>query len=356
MNFGARKLRKPQVGTPDWDGQAPWPFPDDTDYFLSGSNKPSELHAIAERGLNPGISMADVAEETVTWICRELPRIMGVGKLFVDSGAFSEVSAESLKAGKPAWPKPISDAKWRERLAGYKRIAKALGAQALLVLPDKVASQEGTLERLDRYGDEIAEIMGQEAEWPGRYGPHAILPMQMGPRDLADFFADALAVLRAHKVPHMERLRPGLPLKKSPLTNDTIAKFIHRVRLPEWKFPSIHLLGRGIFSPSYRDTLGVVVKALAASDNLPIISSDSVRIRALVGSRNSPGPYMAAQDVLRRLGVKATYERERQAIHMVLDAEFDSMLIEAIHAGWYDAEVYGSAEEALAALQQEDDE
>lgn len=40
-------------------------------------------------------------------------------------------------------------------------------------------------------------------------------------------------------------------------------------------------------------------------------------------------------------------------LHMCMDAEEDAQLLEAVRAGWYDAEVYDSAAEHLAALGEE---
>lgn len=348
----ARKTRDVTLERdPKLDVLAAWPFPADFDYYLSGSNKPSEMQAIAERGRNPGVAVHELSKPTIAWMEEYLPTT-GTAKLFVDSGAFGEVD---LKHGPPSWPKPISDAEWSKRLDIYERLVRVMGSRAVIVLPDKVAHQEGTLERLERWGDRVAELMTMATEGPYGRGPQAILPVQKGRIPMAEFWFQAVEVLEQHGVPILERVRPGIPLKKDATRVEDLGPFLREIKLADWDVPMLHFLGRGVFSPEYRRTFAAAWEALRREpgEMQPVISSDSVRVKALVGSRKAPGSYMVAKDVLKDLGVSDAHEREMVGLHLCLDAEEDAQLLEAVRAGWYDAEGYDSAAEHLAALGEE---
>lgn len=351
-----RRARIPVLDKdPTLDVLAAWPFPDDFDYYISGANKPSEMQAIAERGRNPGVAVHELSKPTVTWIEEYFTNVGGTANLFVDSGAFGEV--KFTKNAPPQWPKPISDAEWEKRLGIYERIVRVLGSRTLIVLPDQVAHQQGTLERLERWGERVAEIMTMPTQGPYGRGPQAIMPVQKGKIPMAEFWFRAVEILERAGVPVQERVRPGIPLKKDATKVEDLAPFLREIQLADWDVPMIHFLGRGVFSPAYRETFAAAWEVLhrEPGELHPIISSDSVRVKSIVGGReaqgNTPGPYMVAKDVLLALGVTDAHERERHGLHLCFDAEEDAQLLEAVRAGWYDAEVYDSSEEHLRALE-----
>jgi len=194
--------------------------------------------------------------------------------------------------------------------------------------------------------------MTSSTNGPFGRGPQAIMPVQKGHIPMAEFWFQAVEVLERAGVPVEERVRPGIPLKKDATRVEDLGPFLREIKLADWDVPMLHFLGRGVYSPDYRRTFAAAWDVLQREpgEMQPIISSDSVRVRALVGSRPNPGPYMVAKDALEALGVRDAHAREVEALHLVLDAEDDAQLIEAVRAGWYDAETYDSAREHLQAL------
>lgn len=332
---------------PELDALAAWPFPDSSNYFMSGSNHPGEIRGLTDLGFNVGVAVPETADAALTEIEENFGPLTN-SLLFVDSGAFSEVA---FGPSGPRWPRLISEGEWRKRLGKYLRIAKAVRRRAYLVAPDKVASQEGTLERLEEWGTQIAACAA--------YGCMILVPVQKGRTPMADFYEEEYEVLRQAGVPGYQ-LMPAIPLKKDATSRADLCKFMHegfRCKERVWRShvtgksevesPKIHFLGRGVYSPDYRDTFGVAVAACADVE----IFSDSVRIRAIIGSRKSPGALMRAQDALRAMGVTDAFELKRQGLIMALEQERRLQILEAVREGWYDSELFGSSAEHLAWLE-----
>jgi len=211
-------------------------------------------------------------------------------KVFVDSGAFGEVSlnvphkcsakSKACRVGTcvgngnfkhpEAEPftfvdvKPIDDAEWIRRLDAYKRIALALGSNAFLVAPDKVGNQAETLRRLARYADRVRELRS--------LGAQIIVPLQRGEMTGAEFDSACSEVLG-----FSDYIR-GIPSKKAAASVAEIAAL--SASLPA--DARIHLLGLGPFG----DRFAEVVAAIGRAPEL--VFCDSVRIKALVGRTNGP--------------------------------------------------------------------
>jgi hypothetical protein len=355
----------------------PWPFADDIEYFMSGTNQRGPFVAMVERYSNPGCAVDELNDPLIEDMIAAMiahpganpnfedPDPIASSQVFVDSGAFGEA-----KPGKNGftWPHPISDDEWVKRLGRYERFAKALHRRCLLVLPDKVAHQQHTLGRLAAFAEEIARVM--------EHGPEAMICIQGGPIPMADFWWTALDILRGAGVPNLHLIRPGIPLKKAPTTDTDVAEFVRRAGLyqhsegldptrDKWNGdsstrmarrdnPAIHFLGRGVYSQDYMATFAAAMEAQksvlvkerrrvedAAVDMASIwfplrISSDSVIVRNLVGSSKKPGLYMTAKKALEAVGVTDARERERLAWHMTMDAIEDRQLIQGLASNSFD--------------------
>ena len=341
---------------------AAWPFPDATRYFMSGSNNPLEIEVARSRFQNVGtaapetgatveaalVAMAD--EDAQRRLERHrLARPAPVGAydplVFVDSGAFSEV--EFGPTG-PTYPKPISPAEWEKRLDKYDRLAAALGPQLFAVAPDKIADQDATLERQRRYAGRVQRLLDKKA--------NVLVPVQKGARRMADFYADELEALSI--TPGDPQVYAAIPLKKDATSLEDLEAFVGDVRdrfglsceeSPDRDPPvrgrvRLHFLGRGAYSPDYRATFDAVKRACPTA----IVTSDSVRIRAMVGEDR---PLTQALRHLETLGVTDAGERKRaalQATNALLDA---IELSDANAAGWYDPELDDSATGAARRLE-----
>lgn len=327
-----KRVEAELVIDPKLDALAAWPFPAAITYFMSGVNHPGEIQALAERGESIGVAVNHLPASAM----EALFDLQGLlTKVFVDSGAFSEVK---FGAKGPVYPHPITDAEWRKRLRKYLALAEALGRQAYLVAPDKIADQQGTLERLERYAPEIAQAAKLDAQ--------ILVPVQKGMIDMSTFYRAQLQVLRNAGVP-LDHVYPAIPLKKDATSINDLVAFLRSLPCNDDRPPRVHFLGRGLFSPDYRATYA------AAMEVCPWlrITADSVRFRssAFLGTRKNPGPFMLAQDIFRQLDMSGA-EVKRLGLHLALDQQDLAQLIEAVQAGWYDPELFDSAEEHLAWL------
>lgn len=234
--------------------------------FASGSNRPGDLRGFASLGIPPGIA----ANECTPGCRKELERIARQSDLpiFVDSGAFSEVSADPAKQVRAGLaPSPgvllvvdhIDEKEWRKRLNLYHLLAKHFGSRLYAVAPDRVGDQVVTLERLERYRDEVGAIR--------KRGAKILLPMQGGAVSLPDFYRRASAILGFDPV-------PAFPMKKAGTDPSLIVEFLRDVDVP-----AIHLLGMGLTNPRAQEILGLIH---AVSPKLKI-SMDSNLIASVVG-------------------------------------------------------------------------
>lgn len=203
-----------------------------------------------------------------------LQALAGSGsQVFVDSGAFSEVS---FAGGERKVVRPIDHAEWERRLAKMTQIAEALGSKAYLVAPDAVGDQQETLERLQRYAHVVRR-------WRD-VGANVIVPIQKGPLPQAQFDRECAAILG-----FSDYVR-GIPSKKAAATTAEIVELV--ASLPVGS--RVHLLGLGPSSPRYAEIMG------ALPEGRPVFC-DSVGIKRLVGRTNGKGGGPRALTAIRDL-------------------------------------------------------
>jgi hypothetical protein len=249
-------------------------------YFASGSNLPGEIRGLAEINHPLGVAVQEMSELGL----KELELLAGTGlRVFVDSGAFSEVSftkdcpeGRLTKKGKPVqvpcapYVKPgdeITADEWDKRLATYRRLAKALGSQLYVVAPDRVGCQQTTLERLETYRDEVQALAA--------LGANVLLPLQRGEMNPAEFLAFAKEVTGLD-----DELVPAFPMKKGATPADVVADFV-KTEQPR----RLHLLGLGANNDAAAPLAARLYELCPALDLL----LDSVLIRSLAGRNNGPG-------------------------------------------------------------------
>jgi hypothetical protein len=344
---------------------ATWPFPDTTRYFMSGSNNPLEIEVARRRFQNVGTAAPETGpkvEQALTALADEdaqrrleryrlaRPPMPGAhdALVFVDSGAFSEV--EFHDDGPPTYPKPISHGEWEKRLEKYDRLAAALGPQLFAVAPDKIADQDVTLERQRRYAGKVQQLLAKRA--------NVLVPVQKGSRSMADFFTAELEALGVE--PGDPRIYAAIPLKKDATSLEDLEAFVAETRDrfgfsceedPDRDPPvrgrmRLHFLGRGAYSPDYRATFDAVKRACPTA----IVTSDSVRIRAMVGEDR---PLTQALGHLKALGVGEAGPRKRAALEATNELLDAIELGDANAAGWYDSELDDSAEAAARRLRKQ---
>jgi hypothetical protein len=248
-------------------------------YFASGSNRPGEIRGLADAGHNIGVAIDKLNEAAVV----EIQGLKGEQvKVFVDSGAFSEVfvnfPGKSGKLPDPDRPvgihtvAPISDEVWAERIEKMGRLTTLTWdrgeGQLYLVAPDKVGDQDETLRRLEKFAD---DVRGWEAA-----SATVLVPVQKGSRRMADMWKR-----------QMEILGPGdwvaaIPMKKDATSAEDLRVFLTSA---DPKPTRLHLLGLGLNSDAYP-----AVKAVLDEVGPEIeVSLDSNRKRAIVGHYQRKG-------------------------------------------------------------------
>jgi len=229
-------------------------------YFASGSNYAGEILGISDVGMNPGVTVTRLGSEAMA----ALRTLRGAGvRVFVDSGAFSEVG---FGAAGPFVVEEITDAEWRRRLSTMQQIADALGGQAFIVAPDKVADQATTLERLGRYAEQVRALRAA--------GARILVAHQAGELSLVEFNRRAAELLG------FSDFVVAVPMAHATTKLPALVELVKAVRPA-----ALHLLGLGPRSKRYARTLRAVRRASSSTE----ILSDSVLICSLVGRENGPG-------------------------------------------------------------------
>lgn len=336
----------------------PVPFhevlPGDDTYFASGSNHAGEIRGLNNSQVNIGVCAPKIGKsseaELIELASSGLGSI-GMLRIFIDSGAFSEVSFES---GRPQVVKPITDAKWKKVLDLYFRLGTHLRRQLFVVAPDQVAFQAETLARIERYAPQLRELIAMDV--------NVIIPLQKGELSMPEFAIKVVDILGTFD------LIWGIPSKKDATKLTEVAAFadwLSYSQLPEIYRPGIsavgadpvdtgtgwidagnsrvHLLGLGPSSPRFR----AVYNAIRKASPLTTIFSDSVRITALVGhgearkdGSRTPRPLTAARAAVIAEGqFTEVADVKAASLYRVMRSEYEERLRAARRGGWYDDEL-----------------
>lgn len=299
------------------------------EHFASGVNHAGEVKGLGMSGRSFGIAAQSASEALLAELAKF--SFNGGPKLFVDSGAFSEV--EFHKNGPPTVKKLITDKVWRKRLALYEKLAEMYGPRCYLVAPDQVGNQKVTLERLAKYAPEISACAALRA--------NIIVPVQKGPTPMSVFYQRACDALGLRDTPIA-----GIPMKKDATS---LAQLIELVDSLPWFGARLHLLGLGPQSDRWDE----VISAITSRRPNAVITSDSVTVRRLAGRTNGPGggPRILTryQDEAKGTswGKNAT-DVKAYALSKQGGDEARKERAAALKAGWFDTEIYDTLDEAQA--------
>lgn len=298
-------------------GTSSYPFDYESEHnFSSGANRAEEIRALIMTGNHPGVAVDQLSQEAMAelefWACSPLV------KIFVDSGAFGEVS---FGAQGPEISGPITEQEWEKRLTKYDRLARVLGKRVYLVAPDCVAHQAETLERLRRYAGRVARWLAD--------GANVIVPVQKGELPMDIFASQACQILGVME----DEVIWGVPMKKDATSLEELQAFVESVQPAR-----IHLLGCGARSKGYKAARRAVAEACETTE----VYSDAVRITALVGRSNGKngGPRAITRylDEARAEGLSGKAAKEKATGRAMLD-ELRAEVEEAKRLGWYDPEL-----------------
>lgn len=227
--------------------------------YTSGTNRLCDIRGAVAAQVPIGVDISRLSASAEALI-----RASSV-PMFLDSGAFSEVS---VQGGLLSIARPISDTQWHSRLDKYLRLTRALCgkkkrakgySRVTIVAPDCVGNQELTLQRLLRFRDRVRQIHAAGAD--------VIVPMQTGRLNIIDFYKKAKSILNFEIV-------AGIPMNKAPMSVTAIQNLLRHMQ-PQ----RIHLLGMG---PDNRRSVRVI-QFIREVSRCILISMDANRIRAGVG-------------------------------------------------------------------------
>jgi len=264
-------------------------------YYASGTNKPGEIRGMARAGRDLGVAADECLSRDCASALVEIARTHPKVRVFVDSGAFSEVSDKAehhAKAGLEPRPgellvvKPITEADWAKRLGLMERVGKALGPRLLVMAPDKIADQQETLRRLRWF---------RRSGWLDRIrktGTEIAVVLQGGALDPLAFDAAAAKALG------WGGYAIAFPMMKGATPLALVRAFMDK-RVAR----RVHLLGVGPRARKQKGRPGAADIRRELFNRFPNVgwSWDSALIRASVG--RTPGreaPYTAAQDIVRQ--------------------------------------------------------
>ena len=303
------------------------------EHFSSGVNAPGEARGFALSGRHIGITANVLRPGLLDELAILGPS--GGARLFVDSGAFSEVK---FGPDGPKVVKAITDAEWMKRFDVYRWAAATYGVRAYLVAPDRVGCQETTLALLSSFAAEMQVCAMARA--------NIIVPVQKGKLLMSEMFR------RQSKILGLRHLIAGIPMKKDATSMEDLAELVDslpRSRPTEDRQGArIHLLGIGPKSPKFAEVLALIKRLRPHAK----ITSDSASVRGMVGRPKKKGhktrELTAAQDEARARGIKDPQEIKAVGlIHQGLN-EIDRDIARANDAGWFDDELFDSLDEAKA--------
>ena len=250
-------------------------------HFASGSNHPGEIRGFADLGKAVGAAYGTTSKATRTWsrLCKdecieELVAATNKGiPVFLDSGAFSEVD---FSDGTARVVSPITPKMWADRFEVYRELADRAGALANVVAPDMVGNQSESFARLQRYADEVRDLIDR--------GATVLVPLQKGALSLSQAHQKARAILGT------DEWVPALPFKKAATTPKELQEYLTQIK-PQ----RVHLLGVGPRS-KVSSSIAEAVKRGSPSTK---VQMDSVALTAHVGRGKKPRRVTAAIDEAR---------------------------------------------------------
>lgn len=234
--------------------------------FRSGASAPADFRGYMLANKPVGVSLAEIGPRSATW-----PMIASYakagGQVFVDSGAF------------PTFTKNLPPVDFDRVLEMYRQLADAAGAGRLhLVMPDVIGDQVATFSILDRYRDQVRDLIDR--------GHDALVAVQKGDMPPYDAWRTTVGILGT------DNFTVAVPSNEVAFDLDDVANLFGGPEKPK----RVHLLGIA----GNAEKLGRLVKAIHTRAPDCIITSDANRLRAKVGEGRAVTEETARQ--VKRLG------------------------------------------------------
>jgi N12 class adenine-specific DNA methylase len=241
--------------------------PDQPLRFISGMSAPGDFTRLFSNGKNVGISVRELSKSSIPKIAQQLAAAPGA-YLFVDSGAFS-VFMSNLREQRDA-----DDAHQLDHdkvLARYDELQHALSVASdgmamgrmLMVMPDIVGDQAGSLALVAKYAEQI-----------NLYGLQAIVPLQGGELTLTEAYEQMMRNLGMEPTDISPII--GIPSQAEAVSNEELTDLLRKYGDYIW---GVHVLG-AVSDARLQPRLDAIV----ASGYDGNVSADANRIRALISN------------------------------------------------------------------------
>jgi hypothetical protein len=243
--------------------------------YASGASRPADIAGYGNSKMDIGAVAGELSPKAIDY----LPAALGQwGKeapgLFVDSGAFREVDANLRIV------RPLEDSDWQKVFRTYATLIGRLSgvARVSVVAPDRIGSQEDSLDRLARYSRPLLDAV--DCRTPGAEPfPEVFVPLQRGPRALGALW-DASVRALAWPAEEAAMLVPSIPSNKGAVPVGEVKAFLaaHKPR-------RVHFLGVGPQTKRGQALLAAVQEVSPGTEP----SFDSNKISAKVGRTGGAG-------------------------------------------------------------------
>lgn len=269
-------------------------------YFVSGASAPADVRGLAKWSVPLGISVPELSKVALRVLLDH--HRMPLLRIFVDSGAFSEVDRSGAVVA------PIEDQAWCARVRVMHQIAAAFGPPTPLgdygprvwvVAPDRVGDQPETLRRLSLHATAMRACRA--------LGARVVVPIQRGALAPADFDRACCEAIG------FDDFTRGIPGNKIAMPAVELEGFL-RARRPA----RIHLLGVGPRGDTYEPLTTLVRRVLGEVE----LSCDSNAIAASVGQTNGrgggPRPLTAWQNTMKAGSLSEMFQGRSREMALVM--------------------------------------
>lgn len=263
-------------------------------YYRSGLHSPARIRALCRQQIPLGVTASTASTNG-------LDTISGYGRcgsgVFFDSGAFEESSFD--ESGRPYVKTPMTEQDWARVFDRYEAMASAINDRLVIVAPDKLGDQQGSLERLARWGVRLFDVRTE--------GAHILVPLvkdatgwskAMG---LADYERKALEAIDTHLAQQGVSFAqsdangepwhiPAIPVKKNATTLFELVQYMLSRHQPP---AAMHLLGKG---PWRHNGAPQMLAAISLLWPRCIVSMDSCWVRLKTGRSRKLEPLTACED------------------------------------------------------------
>ena len=202
-------------------------------FFVSGVRSKNEISGFIYHNQSICTTALSMSKPTLKYLLEVGRDRQYNANLFLDSGAFKEVNADLTVK------KAMTDDDWKKIFSIYQQLAEVWGDRLMVMAPDRVGDQKVTMERLERYKDQIQSLAKTGCKIMGaiQKNPTIENSLFLFHEKLDQFF---------RSIGIVDWVR-GLPLNKSPVRVEDVVYMIENTK----PFKYLHLLGKSPYAKDW---------------------------------------------------------------------------------------------------------